>query len=402
MVWASRTPALPRRRALDDHLVARASYTAPSTPPGCRRWTSRRSRCGCRRCRRGSSASRGASLLVPQALMGVATVGSSAPPGGARARGGVRRRADAGADPDHTVAIARHQQPGRAARALRRPPPSGQPIAASRPAACAGCWRRARLVGLWLRDRRWRGAAGGGPGIVAAWLWVAPAGRVRALRDLAFGGAVMAVVGLRSSPSDVAHAGVLAPVHVSGTDDNSIWSLILGSNGLGRLFGQSGGPGGGGGTTFDGSLGPARLLNEALGGQASWLLGFAVVALVALAIVMASCSTTDERTRLAARRRRRVPGHRGHLQPRVGHLCPSLLRGGAGAPHRAVRRRRMLAADARSRLSARCCCSAARPPRRSWIATSATDLCVADRAGGGGVSVACARRARVRAGGPPA
>ena len=31
---------------------------------------------------------------------------------------------------------------------------------------------------------------------------------------------------------------------VSGTDDNSIWSLILGYNGLGRLAGQSGGPGG--------------------------------------------------------------------------------------------------------------------------------------------------------------
>ena len=34
---------------------------------------------------------------------------------------------------------------------------------------------------------------------------------------------------------------------VSGTSDNSIWSLILGYNGLGRLFGQSGGPGGGAG-----------------------------------------------------------------------------------------------------------------------------------------------------------
>ena len=76
--------------------------------------------------------------------------------------------------------------------------------------------------------------------------------------------------------------------YVSGTDDNSIWSLILGYNGLGRLFGQSGGPGGGmgggGGATFGGSTGPLRLFNEALGGQAGWFLGFAVVAGIALAV----------------------------------------------------------------------------------------------------------------------
>ena len=70
--------------------------------------------------------------------------------------------------------------------------------------------------------------------------------------------------------------------YISGTDDNSIWSLILGYNGLGRLFGQSGGPGGGmgggGGGVFGGEAGPARLLNAALGGQAGWLIGFALVA----------------------------------------------------------------------------------------------------------------------------
>ena len=74
---------------------------------------------------------------------------------------------------------------------------------------------------------------------------------------------------------------------ISGTSDNSVWSLILGYNGLGRLFGQSGGPGGsagggpgggfGGGGLFGGDPGPLRLLNQALGGQAGWLLGVAVV-----------------------------------------------------------------------------------------------------------------------------
>ena len=57
--------------------------------------------------------------------------------------------------------------------------------------------------------------------------------------------------------------------------DNSVWSLVSGYNGLGRLFGQSGGPGavggfggpgGAGGGPFGGSPGVGRLLNEALGG----------------------------------------------------------------------------------------------------------------------------------------
>jgi hypothetical protein len=79
---------------------------------------------------------------------------------------------------------------------------------------------------------------------------------------------------------------------ISGTKDNSIWSLILGYNGLGRLSGQSGGPGGGAGGgpgggnagPFGGNAGPLRLLNQALGGQAGWLLGFAIVAGIAVVV----------------------------------------------------------------------------------------------------------------------
>ena len=77
---------------------------------------------------------------------------------------------------------------------------------------------------------------------------------------------------------------------ISGTSDNSILSLIFGYNGVGRLSGQSGGPGGGGpggggGALFGGPTGPFRLLQSALGDQAGWLLGFAVVAGLALLIV---------------------------------------------------------------------------------------------------------------------
>ncbi len=132
------------------------------------------------------------------------------------------------------------------------------------------------------------------PGIAAAWLWIAPAGRGRlhALRQLLAGGAAMAAIAL-AWPVLVWLTPAADRPWVSGTSDNSIWSLILDYNGVGRLDGQAGGPAGatgggpggpggagGGGGPFGGSAGPLRLLNEALGGQAGWLLGFALVALI--------------------------------------------------------------------------------------------------------------------------
>ena len=58
---------------------------------------------------------------------------------------------------------------------------------------------------------------------------------------------------------------------------------------------MSGGGGGGAGGVFGGETGTLRLLNESLGGQAGWLLGFAVVALVAL-VVVSRLRRTDLRT----------------------------------------------------------------------------------------------------------
>jgi 4-amino-4-deoxy-L-arabinose transferase-like glycosyltransferase len=126
------------------------------------------------------------------------------------------------------------------------------------------------------------------PGIAAAWLWMAPRGRGRALRQLLAGGAAMTVVGM-AWPVLVALTPAADRPWISGTQDNSIWSLILGYNGLGRLSGQTGAPGAtgrgaGGNAAFGGSPGPFRLLNDALGGQAGWLLGFAIVAGVAIAV----------------------------------------------------------------------------------------------------------------------
>jgi 4-amino-4-deoxy-L-arabinose transferase-like glycosyltransferase len=121
------------------------------------------------------------------------------------------------------------------------------------------------------------------PAIAAGYLWVAPRGRLVAARQLAVGGAAMAVVGL-AWPVLVWLTPAGSRPWISGTSDNSIWSLIFGYNGLGRLDGQMGGPGGAAGP-FGGSPGALRLFNEALGGQAGWLLGFAAVGGIGPAII---------------------------------------------------------------------------------------------------------------------
>ncbi len=72
---------------------------------------------------------------------------------------------------------------------------------------------------------------------------------------------------------------------IDGSSDNSIFNLIVGYNGLGRIFGggagnPGGGGGGGGGGNFSGQTGALRLFNDLMGGQASWLLPAARLALV--------------------------------------------------------------------------------------------------------------------------
>jgi 4-amino-4-deoxy-L-arabinose transferase-like glycosyltransferase len=132
------------------------------------------------------------------------------------------------------------------------------------------------------------------PGIAVAWLWVAPRGRWAAVRQLLAGGLAMVVVG-GAWPLLMALTPAADRPWISGTSDNSIWSLIWGYNGLGRLDGQAGGPGGmagggpgggGGGGVFGGPTGWLRLLDSSMGGQAGWLIGFALVG--GIAIVVAS------------------------------------------------------------------------------------------------------------------
>jgi len=240
-------------------------------------------------------------MLVPQALMGVATV--------ALAYDLTRRRfgRSAGfvaglvlATTPITVAISRHNNPDALVVLC----------------ATAALWALVRA----LEDgrTRWLVLSGIGvglgfeakmgtallvvPALAAAYFWVAPRGRVAAARQLLAGGVAMALVGL-AWPMLVWLTPAADRPWVSGTSDNSIWSLIFDYNGLGRLDGQAGGPGGmpgggglrGGGGVFGGDRGVLRLLDASLGGQAGWLVGMALAGGVALA-VLTRLRRSDART----------------------------------------------------------------------------------------------------------
>jgi 4-amino-4-deoxy-L-arabinose transferase-like glycosyltransferase len=233
-------------------------------------------------------------LLIPEALMGVAAV--------ALLYDLVRRRFGrvggfvaglALATTPITVAVARHNNPDEllilctvaalwfAVRALE----SGRARHLVLSAVCVGLGFETKMgVALLVV-----------PGIAAAWLYVAPRGFGRALRDLLAAGVALVVVG-GAWPLLVELTPASQRPWISGTGDNRILSLIFGYNGVGRLAGQAGGPQAlGGGTLFGGPTGPFRLLQSGLGDQAGWLLGFALVALLAIA-VRTRFSRRDART----------------------------------------------------------------------------------------------------------
>ncbi len=72
--------------------------------------------------------------------------------------------------------------------------------------------------------------------------------------------------------------------YIGGSTNNSVLDLVFGYNGLGRLFGGSGNGGGGGsgssGSSFGGETGLQRLFSGEMGLEISWLLPAALLALV--------------------------------------------------------------------------------------------------------------------------
>ena len=149
------------------------------------------------------------------------------------------------------------------------------------------------------------------PAIAFAWVWTRwESGRaawranLKMTGRLLWGGLAMVVVG-GAWPLLVTLTPAADRPWISGTSDNSVWSLIFGYNGIGRIAGQTGGPatgggagpggGAGGGSLFGGPTGPFRLLQSGLGDQAGWLLGFAFVVAIGL-VVMTRLRRKDPRT----------------------------------------------------------------------------------------------------------
>jgi 4-amino-4-deoxy-L-arabinose transferase-like glycosyltransferase len=98
--------------------------------------------------------------------------------------------------------------------------------------------------------------------------------------------------------------------YIGGSTSNSPLELLLGYDGLGRIFGNQpagsglgsavdglafgGGPGGGG-PTFSGTPGILRLFNDQLGGQIAWLIPAALIALALGIALYVRAGRTDRR-----------------------------------------------------------------------------------------------------------
>ena len=137
------------------------------------------------------------------------------------------------------------------------------------------------------------------PALGLAYLLAAPVGLGRRVAQL--GGSLAAMVigaGWYVALVDLWPAG--SRPYIGGSTDNSMLQLALGYNGLGRLFGNtggSGGPGGGmsGNSGFGGAPGLGRLFRGEMAAEISWLLPAALIALVAGLVLTARAPRTDLR-----------------------------------------------------------------------------------------------------------
>ncbi|MFC5750621.1 ArnT family glycosyltransferase [Actinomadura rugatobispora] len=136
------------------------------------------------------------------------------------------------------------------------------------------------------------------PALALVYLVAAPTGIVRRLNHL--GAAGMAVVVSTSwyiALVDLMPKGTRP--FIAGSEDDTVLDLALGYNGIGRILGnERNSTSGGAGTGFSGEPGIARMFNDQLGGEISWLLPPALIALIAGLWLTRRAPRTD-RTRAA-------------------------------------------------------------------------------------------------------
>jgi 4-amino-4-deoxy-L-arabinose transferase-like glycosyltransferase len=113
------------------------------------------------------------------------------------------------------------------------------------------------------------------PALAATYLLAGPPPRMLVrVRQLAVAGAVMVAVSAAWPLAVSLWPG--ATPYIGGSTDGSVWNLILGYNGFGRLTGAEGGIGG---ANFGGAAGLWRMFDTQVGGQIAWLLPLALVSL---------------------------------------------------------------------------------------------------------------------------
>jgi 4-amino-4-deoxy-L-arabinose transferase-like glycosyltransferase len=135
------------------------------------------------------------------------------------------------------------------------------------------------------------------PAFALAYLIAGPPKLGRRLFQLALAGIALIVSSLWWVVAVMAIPAADRPF-IGGSQNNSLWNLIFGYNGFGRLTGnESGSVGGGGGTAGRwGATGFFRMFNSDFGGQISWLLPAAMILLVA-GLIMTWKMTRTDRTR---------------------------------------------------------------------------------------------------------
>jgi 4-amino-4-deoxy-L-arabinose transferase-like glycosyltransferase len=135
------------------------------------------------------------------------------------------------------------------------------------------------------------------PAFALVYLVAAPAPvRRRVAHLLGAGLALLVAAGWWVAVVELVPAG--ARPYIGGSQDDSVLELVLGYNGLGRLTGDEVGSVGGGRGGGWGETGWGRLFDAEIGGQVSWLLPAALILLSAGLVVTRSRPRTD-RTRAA-------------------------------------------------------------------------------------------------------
>ncbi|MGW3135841.1 ArnT family glycosyltransferase [Streptomyces sp. NPDC001139] len=152
-------------------------------------------------------------------------------------------------------------------------------------AACFGLAFNTKLLAGWIAL----------PAVFALYVYASKAPWAKRIVNLLLAAVVLAV-----SSFWWAIAVSLVPAadrpYIGGSTDGSAWDLIMGYDGLGRVFGGEGnGGGGGGGGGFSGSAGLGRMFNDILGGQISWLLPFSAIALAGGLVLCGRAPRTDPR-----------------------------------------------------------------------------------------------------------